>query len=89
MNNIYFKHVTIMKQPVWNSAAKTSLSVNTLDACDASLIHFIEPHFDHLCQADLCNGFILVFCTRLKGNAYGTKYRLSGDKSTGLVKLAK
>ena len=31
--------------------------------------------------------FVHVFCTSLKGNAYGTKYSLS--KSSGLVKLAK
>ena len=30
-----------------------------------------------------------VFCASLYGNTYGTKYRLSGAKSAGLVKLAK
>ena len=33
--------------------------------------------------------FLQVFCTGLNGNTYGTKYPLSGDKSAGLIKLAK
>ena len=28
--------------------------------------------------------FVQVFCASLKGNTYGTKYRLSKDKSVGL-----
>ena len=33
--------------------------------------------------------FVQVFCTSLNGYTYETKYRLYGDKSAGLVKLAK
>ena len=33
--------------------------------------------------------FCTSLCTSLNGNIYGSKYRLSGDKSAGLVKLAK
>ena len=38
-------------------------------------------------HTDVC--FVQVFCTSLNGNTNGTKYQLSQDKSSGLVKLAK
>ena len=33
--------------------------------------------------------FVHIFCTSLNGNTYGTKYQFSGEKSAGVVKLAK
>ena len=38
-----------------------------------------EELFRHLGQI-----FVQVFCTNLNGNYFGTKYRLSRDKSAGL-----
>ena len=38
---------------------------------------------------DILLHFVQVFGTSLNGNTYGTKYRLSGNKSSGLGKMAK
>ena len=46
-------------------------------------LSFINPYL----HASLI--FAQVFCTSFKGNTYGTKDQLTGDNSSGLVKLTK